>query len=431
MADAGARSARTLAGAAILLCLAWSLSSLAPSPTAAAAGTVLPRNEVRALWVLRTSLNSAASIAALVESARANGFNTLLVQVRGRGDAYYAGGIEPRAADLARQPASFDPLAEVLRVAHASDIRVHAWMNVNLVSSAVTLPVPRDHLVHRRPEWLMVPRDLAAELARVDPAAPAYVRRLAQWTRAQSTEIEGLYASPINPAAVEHLSSVVRGLARRYAVDGIHFDYARYPSDRFDYSRDAVREFRAWVTPRLPPARSRELTARAPRNILAFPDALPDDWRRFRVARMTTMMSRLRDAAKAERPGVVISVAVRADGREALERRLQEWPRWLETGMIDAVAPMAYTTEPARFTDQIAAARSSAAGRQVWAGIGAYRLTPAQTVANIATARRLGAEGFVLFSYDSLIDGDQKARDHLGIVGRAAASQRPSLEGSR
>ena len=423
--------ARMLGGAVIVGCLFGFLSGAGSPALARDARTAGQTPELRALWVLRTSLNSPQSIAALVDSARVNGFNTLLVQVRGRGDAYYAGGTEPRAVDLARQPASFDPLAEVLRAAHEADIRVHAWINVNLVSSAVALPIPREHLVHRRPEWLMVPRELAGELSRVDPAAPAYVRRLAQWTRGQSANVEGLYASPIHPAAVEHMTTIVRGIARRYAVDGIHFDYARYPTDRFDYSRDAVREFRAWVEPRLPAAQRQGLTARAKVNVLAFPDGLPAEWRRFRVARMTTMMSRLRDAAKAERPGVVVSVAVKADDRDALEHRLQEWPRWLENGTVDAVAPMAYTTEPSQFTSQIAAARAAAAGRQVWAGIGAYRLTPAQTVANITSARRLGAEGFVLFSYDSLTQPGQKTRDYLAVVGRAARSQASAPEGSR
>src|SRR6476620_501444 len=55
--------------------------------------------ETRALWVLRTSLTTPDHIAALVRSARDNGFNTLLVQVRGRGDAYYRGSVEPRPAE--------------------------------------------------------------------------------------------------------------------------------------------------------------------------------------------------------------------------------------------------------------------------------------------------------------------------------------------
>ena len=66
-------------------------------------------DETRALWVQRGSLASPQSIATLVKSAHDHGFNTLLVQVRGRGDAYYLGGIEPRAAELMRQPEDFDP----------------------------------------------------------------------------------------------------------------------------------------------------------------------------------------------------------------------------------------------------------------------------------------------------------------------------------
>src|SRR5689334_18139363 len=79
--------------------------------------------EMRALWVLRSSLTSPAAIASLVRTAKEQGFTTLLVQVRGRGDAYYASTLEPRAADLARQPASFDPLATLLGEARAANVR--------------------------------------------------------------------------------------------------------------------------------------------------------------------------------------------------------------------------------------------------------------------------------------------------------------------
>jgi hypothetical protein len=55
----------------------------------------------------------------------------------------------------------------------------------------------------------------------------------------------------------------------------------------------------------------------------------------------------------------------------------------------------------------------------VWAGIGAYRLTADETVRHIQVARQQGADGFVLFSYDSLNGGD-RARDlYLSQVSRA------------
>jgi uncharacterized lipoprotein YddW (UPF0748 family) len=389
-------------------------------------------SEIRALWVLRASLTTPDSIATLVRAARDHGFNTLLVQVRGRGDAYYRGGLEPTPVELLRQPDTFDPLATVLDAAHAAGLRVQAWVNVNLVSSAADLPSAREHLIYRHPTWLMVPRDIAQELAKVEPESPGYIGKLARWTRAQSTEVEGLYASPVLPEAADYTERLVRDLARRYPLDGIHFDYARYPSDRFDYSRMAIRQFRAFVSPRLPDATRRALDAQETIDLFAYPDALPDQWRSFRVARMTALISRLRSAVRAERPTAMVTVAVAPDVREAYQRRLQDWRGWLDGGLVDAICPMAYTTDTARFAEQIAAAREAAGSRAVWAGIGAYRLSPTQTVENIQTARRLGAAGVVLFSYDSLIDPRQTSPDYLALVGRAAfAAAAPPTSGSR
>jgi uncharacterized lipoprotein YddW (UPF0748 family) len=384
------------------------------------AATPSSTTEIRALWVLRTSLSSPESIATLVRDARAHGFNTLLVQVRGRGDAYYNGGPEPRATELHQQPDTFDPLATVLESARDAGLRVHAWVNVNLVSSAVDLPRARAHIVHRHPEWLMVPRDIAQDLARVEDESPAYVGKLARWTRAQSADVEGLYSSAILPAAVDHLDSVVRDLVRRYAVDGVHLDYARYPSERFDYSRGAVRAFRDSVRPRLSAQMRRTLDQRETEDFLAYPDALPDDWMTFRVSKMTALISRLRTSVKSIRPSASVTAAAAPDLQEARTHRLQDWGVWLDAGLIDAICPMAYTPEPARFAEQIAAARSIAGDRPVWAGIGAYRLQPTQTIENIQTARRLGAAGVVLFSYDSLVDPRQTSPDYLGVVGRSA-----------
>jgi uncharacterized lipoprotein YddW (UPF0748 family) len=404
-----------------------------PDPTLPAAGPqARATTETRALWVLRTSLTSRPSIDALVRRARENGFNTLLVQVRGRGDAYYRGGLEPMPADLERQPASFDPLAAVIASAQDAGLAVHAWVNINLVSSAVTLPAARTHIVHRHPEWLMVPRDIAQDLARTPVASPGYLGTLARWTRTQSADVEGLYASPVLPAAQAHAERIVADIARRYALDGVHFDYARYPTDRFDYSRGAIAQFRAHVRPALAADRRRVLDAAEAVDLFAYPDAFPEQWRAFRVARMSDLIARLAAAVRAARPTAVVSVAAAPDRAEALSRKLQDWGAWLADGRVDAIAPMAYTQEPERFAEQIAAAREAAGPRTVWAGIGAYRLSPEQTIANIRTARRLGADGIVLFSYDSLINPRQTAPDYLPTVGRAAFSDRRTLDdGSR
>jgi uncharacterized lipoprotein YddW (UPF0748 family) len=415
MQSGGRRQWSLRTGAAVaILCGLCVLDGTKPG-----AGAQSAPPEVRALWVLRSSLATPQSITALVRTAREQGFNTLLVQVRGRGDAYYASSLEPRASELARQPASFDPLGSLLSEAHAAGLRAHAWVNLNLISSAAELPASPDHLLYRHPDWLMVPREIAQDVAKIDPTNPAYAGKIARWTRAQADTVEGLYASPVMPAAAAHAVAVVSEIVRRYALDGVHLDYARYPSDQFDYSRYAIAEFRADARPRLSADARHEMDRQDSVDLFAYPDRFPEEWKAFRRARLSALIGQLRGAVKAIRPDALFTVAAAPDAREAADLRLQEWRAWLEHGLVDAVCPMAYTQESSRFAEQIAAARDIAGGRAIWAGIGAYRLTPAQTIDNIQTTRRLGTAGFVLFSYDSLTGPRPPAPDYLATVSHA------------
>lgn len=387
----------------------------APAPRAAGG-----RDEVRALWVTRVSLTTPRSIAAVVQAARASGFNTLLVQVRGRGDAYFESALEPRADQLAGQPSTFDPLETLIAQARAEGLRVHAWVNVNLIASATELPASRSHLVYRHPEWLMMPRPLAYELSRIDVRSPEYLGRLARWTRAED-DVEGLFVSPIHPGAADHLVNVVDDLARRYALDGVHVDYIRYPGAEFDYSRLALQAFRQDLDAAMTPEERRRFDPNNMTSLIAATDFYSERWAGFRRSRLNSLVLRLRTAVKARRPEALFSAAVYPEPAEALSRRFQDWPMWLENRWIDVVCPMAYTPDASVFASQIASVRQAAGDQPVWAGIGAYRLSPAQTVENIETARRLGASGIVLFSYDSLVHPPRGA-DYLASVARAAFS---------
>ena len=80
---------------------------------------------------------------------------------------------------------------------------MHAWVNVNLISDA-SPPAARRHLVHTHPEWLMVPRPLAVDLARMSPRNPTYVRRLSEYAKDHSDRVEGLFLSPVHEGAVDH-----------------------------------------------------------------------------------------------------------------------------------------------------------------------------------------------------------------------------------
>jgi uncharacterized lipoprotein YddW (UPF0748 family) len=357
--------------------------------------------EVRALWVQRGSLASPASVITAVDMAKRGGFNTLIVQVRGRGDAFYDSRHEPRPALLAKQPLSFDPLAMMIERAHRADLKVHAWVNVNLVSDAEP-PAARKHIVYAHPEWLMVPRPLAEDLGRMNPRDTQYLRRLSEYARARSDRVEGIFLSPIHKGAADHIVKVIGDIVARYDLDGIHLDYIRFPNDEFDYSTGALDEFRADVTSRLTGAERREYATRARGRPLFYTEMFPQGWQDFRRARLTALLTRIRTTVKSRRPRAMLSAAVFPDANDAANRRFQNWGAWLDAGLLDVICPMAYTTNPALFRTQIADVEQRAGHRPVWAGIGAYQLSPAATVDNIRAARQLGAEGIVLFSYDNL-----------------------------
>lgn len=374
--------------------------------------------EVRALWVTRATLTSPDAIRQMVLAAGAGGFNTLVVQVRGRGDSYYNGTLEPRASELMAKPA-FDPLATVLAEAHAAGMKVHAWVAVNLVSSSVTLPAAREHVIYRSPEWLMVPLELAAEMKKVDVRSPAYLGRLARWTRAHASEVEGLYTSPVHPGAQAHVASVIGEMVQKYAVDGVHLDYVRFPNESFDYSPAALELFKTTILPGLSEKERLEAAAREVLDPAAYPNLFADRWDEFRRSGLTELVVKVRAAVKAMRPGTLVSAAVVPDARQAGDSRLQDWRGWLDQSLLDALCPMAYTTDADLFTSQVAAAREYAGDVPVWAGIGAYQLTQPQTLKHMAAARKLGAAGIILFSYEALTAPPNSAGT-LSELGRAA-----------
>ena len=377
-------------------------------------------SETRGLWVVRSTLVHPDSVRAMVARAADAGFNTLLVQVRGRGDAYYSGGIEPRAEGIQDQPA-FDPLALTVREAHARGIEVHAWVNVHLISSALEISRDPKHLVNARPELLAVPRELARELYDVDPRSPQYFQRLVANALA-NPQTEGLYSSPSAPEVKEQVYTVATNLVERYEIDGIHLDYIRYPSAAFDYSRGALHRFQTWIDARITEDRRTELTSDFGWNPFAFVDAYPEPWAEFRRSQITDLVERIYVGVKRRRPEVLVSAAVFPNPQEAFLHRYQDWEGWLRSGIVDVVAPMAYNPDDGLFDDAITNAVQIGGPERVWAGVGVYLTTYEGTLRKIDITQRIGVRGFLLFSYDWSVTNGAAAdgRPFLERVGRGA-----------
>jgi uncharacterized lipoprotein YddW (UPF0748 family) len=358
--------------------------------------------EVRALWVVRTTLTSPEKIRQMVNAAADNCFNTLIVQVRGRGDAYYKSRVEPRAVELKDQPPEFDPLAFTLAEAHKRGLKVHAWLNTSLLANLDALPTAPDHVYNRHPEWLAVPKPVARELYNMSPSDASYRQKIVEWSKANRAELEGVYTGPANPKVREHIYKIWMDVLKHYPVDGLHFDYVRFASPDFDYSRTSLAQFEKWLKPQLTNDERRDLKASLKQDPLAAAEKFPAKFADFQRAQVTTLVQRIYRAVKKRNPGVLVSAAVFANDENAYTRRFQDWRRWLQMGILDVACPMAYSTDTAVFQKQIeiAATTAHAAKRRVWAGIGAYRIPSESAVEKINVARSLKTEGFILFSYD-------------------------------
>jgi uncharacterized lipoprotein YddW (UPF0748 family) len=174
-----------------------------------------------------------------VEEAAAGGITDLLVQVRGRGDAWFPSDQAPIAPNLQaawRNEGDFDPLALFIKEAHARGLRVHAWLNVYLVWSKGS--PPPGHVITQHPEWVAV----NANGVGMDALS---------FRKMEAAGTEGVYLEPGNCDVVRHFLSIVDEILLRYPVDGIHLDYVRYPNDDFDYSVAALSAFRTAMLPRL------------------------------------------------------------------------------------------------------------------------------------------------------------------------------------
>jgi uncharacterized lipoprotein YddW (UPF0748 family) len=386
----------------ILVLLIAALSSCAAPETcgprrAAPPPEPLGPPEVRGSWVVGNTLADPESVRAAVDEAVMMHLNTLMVQARARGDAIFASELEPQAMHL--KPGSGDLLAEALRRAPAG-VEVHAWVNACLVANADALPSDPRHVTVAHPEWMAVPEELAAELFSKPPRDPSYREALAEYAAARKSEVEGLFCDPVVPEYRAHVVAVAADLLRRYRLAGIHLDYIRYPSPKWGYSRTALELFRADLERDLPPAERAALAGRARTDPSIYARKYPARFADFRRAGVTRLVEEV--GAVCRQRGVLLTAAVFPDLADAREKRLQDWGAWLSRGLLDAACPMVYTTDAAKFEEQVKAAVAAQGRRQIWAGMGAWKLDAKEIARRVEVVREERAAGVILFSHHSL-----------------------------
>ena len=306
-----------------------------------------PKQEIRAAWVTtaygldwpRTRAASAAGmkrqqqeLIEILDRLKEANFNTVLFQARTRGDVLYRSDIEPMNSILTGEKygdPGYDPLAFAVEECHKRGMECHAWM--------VTLPLgSRKHVNYlgKRSVTRLHP-DLCVPYGR-------------QW-----------YLNAGNPETKKYLMSLVREVVTRYDVDGVHFDFLRYPErarrfpDRYDYRRHG---------------KGRSL----------------EQWRRDNL---TEILRYIYKEVKVLKPWVKVSTSpvgkyrdtsrYPSRGWNAYHTVYQDVQGWLGEGIQDQIYPMMYFRGNSFYPFALDWQEQSN-GRHVVPGLGIYFLHPSE-----------------------------------------------------
>ena len=233
----------------------------------------------------------------ILDELQAANFNTVLFQTRLRGDVIYPSYLEIFSECLTGKEGknpNYDPLQFAIEECHKRGMAIHAWI--------VTIPIGNKRQIRLLGRKSVVSKQ------------PSICKQFkGNW-----------YLDPGEPASATYLSNIVKEIVARYDIDGIHFDYMRYPEHgkRFpDYQ--SYRKY----------GKKRPI----------------DEWRRDNITRIVRS---LYTEVKALKPWVIVSSSpvgkysdtkrYRSYGWNAFHEVHQDAQGWLKEGIHDALFPMMY-----------------------------------------------------------------------------------------
>jgi hypothetical protein len=173
-------------------------------------------------------------------------------------------------------------------------------------------------------------------------------------------------------------------IVRRYDIDGINFDFIRYPGRTFS-DDDTYRRYGAGME--------------------------RDDWRRSNIDRF---VSAFYDSAIHIKPmlkvgSAPLGVFTNGSGSNAwgaFHSYYQDSQGWLQKGTHDYLSPQVYwnlgaTKDDPDFAELLRSWKRNSSGREIWAGIGAYKPEVMRELPEqIDSSRSIGVDGQVYFRYE-------------------------------
>jgi len=269
------------------------------------------KTNVRAMYATVWSVSSASDIDKLLETAHKYKLNQIFFQARYRGDALYVANkkdstyINNEHLCYTVKDTTFDPLAYAVEQAKKYKIEIHAWVTVLVVTPHDLRKIKPDHVYYTHPEWLTYNR-----------AGDSMANDLH----------EGAFFDAGVPQAKAYFLNVVSDIVSNYDIDGVQFDYIRYPDSSYGYNPIARAE---------------------------FDSSGSTDFAQWKQDQLSNFVNILYLQLKSIKPKIQISAAVIAKQDKALNKYSQDWEKWLKNQSIDRVYLMAYNTSVKTFTKLI------------------------------------------------------------------------------
>ncbi len=315
------------------------------------------KDEFRALWC-----HSAFGIGGwtwdkAIENVKKSNFNNVVPNMLWGGLTYYPSDVLP--VDPSVEGAG-DQIALCLDACRKHDVKMHVWkVNWNLSN------------------------------------APAeFVEKMSREGRLQ-VDIMGNETKWLCPSNEKNykleLDSLLE-IVRKYDVDGIHFDYIRYPNSNSCYCPVCRENFEKSIGEKVP---------NFPQDVITGKYA--EKYIQFRCDNITRLVRDVSKQAKEINPKIEISAAVFNDYPNCRRSVGQDWKLWIESGYLDFVCPMDYTDDNERFRNMVLNQEKVVNGLiPLYPGVGASApgLSADQVAMQIHIARESGADGFIIFNYD-------------------------------
>ncbi|MDI6759051.1 MAG: family 10 glycosylhydrolase [Candidatus Omnitrophota bacterium] len=354
---------------------------------------VKERNQIdRGVWVsvFSRALHSKEDVLTLIETCKKMQINQIYLQLYQSGRAYY----DSEVADNAKykemiKAAGIDTISFLLKEAKKNKIKVFAWLNILSLGKNDKA----DILLKFKDSILTMDQYLKPARGMRDEFDKYYLPE------------DQIFLEPGDLRVLEYYLLIIDEILGKYPqVGGIHFDYIRYPAivpfvwgSRFNkfgltygYGKENIRRFK-------------EETGLDPLN-----NQFKNDdyliWDNYKRRQVTHLVEKLSSYIKNKSPEFLVSCAVIPGVERAYVSYFQDWPFWLENGIVDYVVLMNYTRDDALAMQITKAGLSLRAKAKVFIGLGVFLMKnePERFLKQYGSILALKPDGIVFFSYDEL-----------------------------